>query len=68
MTDFIRVYEAQVLECNKCDNTEEGSALWGNFVWTNDKTVKETHGYYTCGDCGSNLITESDIREWRDEE
>ena len=60
--DFIRLYEAQAIECKKCDNWEEGDAPWGSFEHDGK------NDFYTCGKCGSQCVKESEIREWRDEE
>lgn len=73
MPDFIRLYTATSLECTKCDNWEEGDAPWSCFDWTYEEHSQGFEGatveaYYTCNACGTNCITESEIREWRDYE
>lgn len=61
--DHIRVYEAMQLSCQKCDNWEEGSAPWGCFT---PHTDEDGEDYYTCNQCGTSCIQESEIREFRD--
>ena len=66
----IRVYHADTIECNNCDNYEEGSSPWGSFTYHNepwrDNEGTEQHGYHTCNNCGSSCIKESEITEYRD--
>ena len=69
--DHVRIYQAESIECGKCDNAEEGSAPWGAFDyhskdWTGSEGENE-HGYYTCNECGSSCVTVSDFTEYRDE-
>lgn len=61
-TDFVRTYEADAIECLKCDNWEEGNVPWHSFDYINEV------GHYRCNKCGTFCIRESSIIEYRDEE
>lgn len=68
----VRIYRADAIECNCCDNWEEGSKPWSEFQWhecqwESTEGCTET-GYWTCNNCGSDLVKCSEIEEFRDYE
>lgn len=60
--DSIGAYEAQSIECTKCDNWEEGSSPWSSFNWD------ELNEQWKCSKCESYCVKETEFTEYRDEE
>ena len=66
MSDYIRIYEAQAVECMKCDAWEQTGlhnprSDFAEFEYDYDQE------HYTCQNCGTNCVRASTICEYRDE-